>query len=302
MNSIIETENLTCRFGKKEVIRGLTMKVPEGSIFAFLGPNGAGKTTTIKMLMNILSPSAGWATVLGADSRRLSPTELARIGYVSENQQLPEWMTIEQLVNFCRPMYPGWDAEFAGRLSQQFNLPLREKIANLSRGMKIKTALLVSLAYRPTLLILDEPFSGLDALVRDEFIRGVLELTAQENWTVFISSHDLDEVERLADWVGMIHEGQLKRCESMASLQERFRQIQVAIAENQTVPASCPANWLNLEKTGRSLRFVDTAYFAATTEKAVRQVLPQAGVVTATPMSLKEIFLVLTRHYQFNLS
>ncbi len=118
-----------------------------------------------------------------------------------ENQRLPEWMTVEQLINFCRPMYPTWDPAFCTKLLEEFDLPLDRKLKHLSRGMKMKAALLTSLAYRPRLLVLDEPFSGLDPLVRDEVIRGMLELTEQENWTVLISSHDIDEVERLADWV-----------------------------------------------------------------------------------------------------
>ncbi len=201
MNSVITTQNLTRRYGEVAAVSGLTLTVPEGSIYAFLGANGAGKTTTIKTLMNILTPSSGSARVLGVNSTLLGPKEFAQIGYVSENQRLPEWMTVEQLINFCRPMYPTWDPAFCTKLLEEFDLPLDRKLKHLSRGMKMKAALLTSLAYRPRLLVLDEPFSGLDPLVRDEVIRGMLELTEQENWTVLISSHDIDEVERLADWV-----------------------------------------------------------------------------------------------------
>ena len=150
MNPIIETQNLNRRFGRTEAVRALTFAVPEGSIYAFLGPNGAGKTTTIKMLLNILQPSTGTARILGVDSTELGPRELAQIGYVSENQQLPEWMTVQQLIDYCKPMYPAWDDAFCGKLLKNFNLPPHQKLKNLSRGMKVKAALVIGNAITPT--------------------------------------------------------------------------------------------------------------------------------------------------------
>jgi len=130
-------------------VEDLTLAVPEGAVFALLGPNGAGKTTTIKMLMNILRPTLGDAAVLGVPSRRVTPTERAQIGYVSENQALPDWMTVGQLIAFCRPLYPTWDDDFAARLIAQFDLPVSTRLRDLSRGMRVKASLLSSLAYRP---------------------------------------------------------------------------------------------------------------------------------------------------------
>ena len=208
MNAIIETHQLTRRFGKTLAVRNLSLQVPEGSVFAFLGPNGAGKTTVIKMLMNMIRPTSGTARMLGTDSLRLSPAQLARIGYVSENQEMLEWMTVQQLIDYCRPMYPTWDPDLCRQLIRQFELPLNRKLKTFSRGMKVKASLLSSLSYRPELVILDEPFTGLDALVRDEFIRGLLELSGRSQWTILVASHDIDEVERLADWVGVIDKGE----------------------------------------------------------------------------------------------
>src|SRR3954462_14577290 len=211
--NIIETQNLTRRFGRMEAVQDLNLAVPTGSVFALLGPNGAGKTTTIKMLVNLLRPTSGEATVLGVDSRRLGERELAQLGYVSENQQLPLWMTVRQLLDYCRPFYPTWDAALEKTLLAQFELPTDRKLKQLSRGMLMKAALLSSLAYRPKLLVLDEPFSGLDPLVRDEFIRGVLEVSDAGEWTVLVSSHDIEEVERLADHVGLLEDGRLRLSE-----------------------------------------------------------------------------------------
>ena len=291
--NIIETHDLTRRFGRTEAVHGLNLAVPEGSVFALLGPNGAGKTTTIKLLMGLLRATHGSATVLGVDSRKLGEREKARIGYVSENQDMPLWMTVRQLLDYCRPFYPTWDRDLEKSLLAQFALPENQKLKHLSRGMLMKAALLSSLAYRPKLLILDEPFSGLDPLVRDEFIRGMLDVSSQGDWTVFVSSHDIDEVERLADHVGMIEAGRLRLNEPTDTLQARFRQVELTLEEEPNL-ANVPSTWLELERAGNLIRFVATDYERASTEQACRERFPRASVV-AKPMSLREIFLVLAR-------
>lgn len=292
--NIIETHDLTRRFGRTEAVHDLNLSVPAGSVFALLGPNGAGKTTTIKLLMDLLRPTRGVARVLGVDSRKLGEREKAQIGYVSENQDMPLWMTVRQLLDFCRPFYPTWDRDLEKSLLTQFALPEDRKLKHLSRGMLMKAALLSSLAYRPKLLILDEPFSGLDPLVRDDFIRGVLEVSSQGDWTVFVSSHDIDEVERLADHVAMIESGRLRLSETTENLQGRFRQIEVTLDEGAADVSNPPTGWVELERSGSLVRFVATDYQRDTTEEACRQRFPRASVV-ARPMTLREIFLVLAR-------
>ncbi len=300
MSYVIETHGLCQRFGKTEAVKDLTLQVPQGSVFAFLGPNGAGKTTTIKTFMNILEPSEGSATVFGVDSRQLGPGQFSKIGYVSENQELPEWMRVGQFLEFCKPMYPSWDDGFCGKLLKQFNLSADQKIKSMSRGMKVKAALLSSLAFRPQLLVLDEPFSGLDPLVRDEFIRGVLELTEQENWTVFVSSHDIDEVERLADWVGILNQGRLELAEAIPSLQARFRQMEVVVKDGADVPKGLPESWLTPEKAAHTIRFVESRYLENETETKIAVHFSDCAEVTAQPMSLREIFLTLARTYRLS--
>jgi ABC-2 type transport system ATP-binding protein len=300
MNPIIETKLLNRRFGSKEAVRELTFQVPEGSIYAFLGPNGAGKTTTIKTLLNILRPTTGTARVLGVDSTQLGARELAQIGYVSENQQMPDWMTVGQLIEYCKPFYPTWDDAFCSKLLKNFDLPLDRKLKNLSRGMKVKAALVTSLAYRPRLLVLDEPFSGLDPLVRDEFIRGMLELSEQATWTIFISSHDIDEVERLADWVGVINDGQLYLSEPTESLQARFRQIEFTASEGLTqLPASLPASWLVPEMAGPNVRLVESQFREEATLSELYHFFPGASEPLVSAMSLRDIFLALARTFRF---
>lgn len=295
----IETHGLTRRFRRKNAVHNLNLCVPAGSVFAFLGPNGAGKTTTIKMLMSILPASSGRGTLLGGNIKNLRPELMAQIGYVSENQKMPDWMTVGGLLNYCKPWYPTWDDALCARLLKQFDLPLDRKLKHLSRGMKTKAELLSVLAFRPKLLMLDEPFSGLDPLVRDEFIRGVLELTEQEQWTVFVSSHDIDEVERLANWVGIINNGVLELCESVAGLQARFRRVEVVLA-GDAAPArpALPSDCLLPETSGRTVRFVDSAATAHEREEALRRLFPADVRMTAAPMSLREIFLTLARQFR----
>lgn len=298
MNAIIQTRELSRRFGRTDAVRSLSLDVPRGSIFALMGPNGAGKTTTIKMLLNMIRPTGGQATVLGTESTRLGPSEFTRIGYVSENQELPDWMSVQELIDFCRPMYPSWDQDLCRQLTQQFDLPLSQKIKSFSRGMRIKAALLVSLAYRPELVVLDEPFSGLDALVRDEFMRGLLELSDRTEWTVLVSSHDIDEVERLVDWVGVIDKGSLRVSECTASLEARFRSCQFTLESGGRLPDVLPDSWLLPETEGRTVRFVESAYKEGTGDNFIRSVMPEAREVTVRRMSLKEIFMALARTYR----
>lgn len=294
MTNAIETTGLCRSYRKLEAVRDLTLTVPVGSIFALLGTNGAGKTTTLKMLVNLLRPSGGRAEVLGVESTRLRAAHFERIGYVSENQQLPEWMTVDRLIAYCRPLYPTWDDDLCRRLLRRFALPLDRKLKHLSRGMKMQAALTVSVAYRPRLLILDEPFSGLDAMVRDDLIAGLLELVEQDSWTVLLSSHDIGEVERIADHVAFLDRGELRLCDSLENLAERFRQV-VVTAAAEALPSLWPTPWLYPQQSGRALRFVDSAYRPGASEARVRELFPRGGEPVVSPLSLRDLFVVLAR-------
>lgn len=289
--NIIETHNLTRRFGRTEAVHGLNLAVPAGSICALLGANGAGKTTTLKLLMNLIRPTAGEARVLGVDTRRLGERELAQIGYVSENQQMPLWMTVGQLLDYCRPFYPTWDAALEKTLRAQFALPAERKLKDLSRGMLMKAALLSSLAYRPKLLVLDEPFSGLDPLMREEFVHGVLEVSALGDWTVLVSSHDIEEVERLADQVALLENGRLRLSEPTEALQGRFRRVELTGA---AVGSGAPGGALEWEQAGNLSRFVATDYAGESSERSWRERYAGAEV-KVQPMALREIFITLAR-------
>ena len=289
--NIRETHQLTRRYGRTEAVHDLNLAVPAGSVCALLGSNGAGKTTTLKVLMNLLEPTAGTATVLGVDSRKLGERERAQIGYVSENQQMPLWMTVRQLLDYCRPFYPTWDVALEKTLLARFELPQDRKLSQLSRGMAMKAALLSSLAYRPRLLVLDEPFSGLDPLVRDEFIKGVLEVSGAGEWTVLVSSHDIEEVERLADRVAYIETGRLRLHETTEALLGRFRRVE---ATDAVASASASGEWQDWERAGALTRFVETRYAGEATERVWRERLG-TDRVAAQPMTLRDIFISLAR-------
>jgi len=291
MSSPISTHNLSKAFRHTEAVRGLDLDVPEGSIYALIGPNGAGKTTTVKLLMNILRANSGNAEVLGVDSRRLSPRQFARIGYVSENQEMPEWMTVNYFLRYLKPFYSTWDDALAAGLVRQFELPLDRKLRHLSRGMRMKAALASSLAYRPELVVLDEPFTGLDALVRDEFARSLLERA--EGTTILIASHDLADIENFASHVGYIEEGRLRFAEEMGTLAARFRQVEIVFDAAPPLPANWPAAWMRPETSAAVLRFIDSHFDAERTPAEIHRAFPEARSVEFHALTLREIFVAL---------
>lgn len=296
MNAI-ECEKLTRRFGRVTAVDQLDLSVPAGSIYALLGPNGAGKTTTLRLLLNLLRPTSGVARILGRPSHELGAKDFERIGYVTEEQQMLEWMTVAQLVDFCRPLYPRWDDTLTARLLRMFDLPTDRPIRKLSRGMRMKAALLSSLGYRPELLVLDEPFSGLDPLARDDFVQGVLELPDDDRpRTIIVSTHDLDEVERLADHVGFLAQSRLLLSEPADVLRARFRRVEVTgVSHAAAGSARVPVAWLDHRRpTESSVRFVHSAYSAERSPAELAAAFPGAQVETHA-LTLREIFVALAR-------
>lgn len=301
----IEARGICKSFGRTEALAPLDLVIPRGSIFALVGHNGAGKTTLIKLLLNILRPTSGSATVLGESTADFTGASLTRIGYVSENQELPEWMTVQMMMDYLRPFYPTWDA---GSLLSDLDLPPDRKLKQLSRGMRMKAALASVLAFRPPLIVMDEPFSGLDPLVRDELIKALLDCmndgydaAGDAGTTILVSSHDLAEVESFATHVAFLHQGKLLFAESMATLTARFREVTVTLdpaGGSARPPSGFPATWLLPESSGAVFRFIHSDAEADSLEAQVRALLPHATAIQAEPMSLRTIFLALAKSSQ----
>jgi ABC-2 type transport system ATP-binding protein len=297
-SAILRTEKLTKRFRFTPALSQLDLVVPKGSIYALVGPNGAGKTTCIKILMNLLQPSVGRAEVLGRDSRRLSPADFTQIGYASENLQLPGWMTVEYFLGYLKPFYPSWEDSRAAELLRQFELPRDRKLKDLSRGMRMKAALASVLAYHPRVIILDEPFSGLDPLVRDELIQTLLTHCADA--TVLLSSHDLAEMETFASHIGYLEHGSLRFSEELTSLQDRFREVDVVLnqtnlSQSAAIPRPWPTDWLGPETSGVLVRFTDTQFQTEKTTAQIRALWSNVASIDVRAMPLRSIFVALAK-------
>jgi ABC-2 type transport system ATP-binding protein len=290
---MIRVENLWKRFGRFDALRGLSFSVPEGSAYALIGANGAGKTTTIKVLMNILEPSQGNATVLGVDSRRISPQQLRQIGYVSENQEMPAKLTVAQYFAYLRSFYPSWDRELETSLQRQLRLPSERRLGDLSHGMRLKMALACALPFRPKILILDEPFSGLDPLVREEFMEGLLGQAGE--MTILVSSHELGEIDGVATHVAFLDEGKLLFEESMGDVIARFREVRVTLECEASAPGRVPENWLQVRAVGNVLSFVETRFSEEAFSERVKSLLAGVRTIDTQPMGLRSIFTTLAR-------
>ena len=205
----VATYRLVRRYGRRQVIRGLDLKVPSGVVYGFLGRNGAGKTTTIRMLMGMLPPHQGQIEILGTRRARMLAADRQRIGYVSQEQHYYAWMTVDQIGRFVGGFYPTWSAGAFGRLLEQLSIDSTQAVGTLSGGTKMKLAMALALAHKPKLLILDEPTAGVDPIARREILSLLQSEARERGRTVFFSTHNIAEVEDIGDWVGILHEGRM---------------------------------------------------------------------------------------------
>jgi len=290
---IIETHHVAKRFGRFDAIEDLNLAVPEASVFALIGANGAGKTTTIRMLMNILRPDRGEITVLGTPSRKLAAQDFQRIGYVSESQKPPAALTLEQYFGYLRSLYPKWDANLERELRAQFELPAARRIGHLSHGMRLKALLVAALAFRPKLLVLDEPLSGLDTLVRDEVVNGLLQQAADT--TILISSHELSEIESFTTHVAFMQDGHLLLQEAIDSLRLRFREVRATLSAAKQPSRPLPDDWLMPQIEGHRLRFIASRFDDTDLQQQLTQ---RFGAVRfeSEPMPLRAIASALMQN------
>jgi ABC-2 type transport system ATP-binding protein len=238
--TVIEVTGLSRCFGKRAALRDVTLRVSRGQVFGLVGENGAGKTTLIQHLLGAYRAKTGMVRVFGIDPVYDPTAVLSRIGYLSEDRDLPEWMRVDELMRYTQAFFPHWDEAYAERLREEFGLAPRARIKTLSRGERAKAGLLVALAHRPELLLLDEPSSGLDAVARQDVLGAVVKTVAEEGRTVVFSSHLLDEVERVADHVAMIHQGRVTLDLPLDEIKARHRKYVVRWREPRAERPALP--------------------------------------------------------------
>ncbi len=296
----LEAKSLTKRFRAQNALTGFNLSLPAGSLCGLLGPNGSGKTTALRVFLGMLRADSGEARVLGRPAYSLRADTFQEIGYVAEGADYPAWMTGAQLFAWCRDIYPGWDTDFCRRLVSDFEIPLHNRLDRCSRGQRMKILLISSIAFRPKLLVLDEPFSGLDPVHREEFGEALLGIAEVGEWSMIVSSHDVDDIERLIDRVAIIRSGKLVLEEDTESLRKRFRRIESRVAEetDDEVRPKPPPNWKHYQKEGRRISFIDTDFDPDQCERELGRILNREVSLEASGMSLREIYVALAKNWK----
>ena len=285
--AVVAVCGVTRRYGKKVALNNVSLSLPRGTVLGLVGENGAGKTTLIKHLLGLLKPHAGTVRVFGLDPAADPVGVLGRIGYLAEEDGLPSWMRIDELQRYARAFYPTWDHAYAERLRRDFGLEATARLKNLSKGQRARAGLMVALAYRPDLLLLDEPSSGLDPIVRRDILGAIIRTIAEEGRTVLFSSHLLEEVERVADQVAMIQKGQIVFSDSLDAVKEKHLRVTLRFAEARTAPPSLTGAFA-WEGAGREWTALYAGNLVALEAEAA--VLNAAVVENHWP-SLSEIFV-----------
>ena len=297
MNDIlaIETKSLAKSYGRTRALEPLDLELPRGSALALLGRNGSGKSTLLRILMGFLAPTSGEARVFGKTPGALTEPERAQIGYIADGQDLPDAMITAQYLAFLRPLYPTWDEAFCQKLLGLFDLPLDRRLRHLSRGQRVKASFVGALSFHPRLLLLDEPFGGLDPAVRDEVLDALFDLMTREEWTILVSSHEIDEVERLADLVVILDAGKVALREDKDTLLAKCRAVSLHTATSLTA-AALPEHWWNARAGENRVTFLDSAHEPERFAADISRLFPDAAHLAVEPAPLKAITRALLRH------
>jgi ABC-2 type transport system ATP-binding protein len=284
---VVDVRNLSRRFGGKLALDDVSLSVPAGTVMGLIGENGAGKTTLIKHILGLLKAQSGSVRAFGLDPVYEPVRVLSRIGYLSEEPDLPGWMRFHELLRYVAAFYPTWDASYAEKLRQDFGLDPMAKVKHLSKGQRARAGLLTALAYRPDLLLLDEPSSGLDPIVRRDILGAIVRTIAEQGRTVIFSSHLLTEVERVSDRIAIIKAGRVLICDTLDGIRGRHCRVTLRLDESGPRPPNL-AGALSWEGGGREW----TAVFAAPPDD-VRMSAAGAGaeIVDEFPLNLDEIFV-----------
>jgi ABC-2 type transport system ATP-binding protein len=283
----ISSDDLVKDYRKVRAVDGLTLRVPRGSVYGFLGRNGAGKTSTIRMLMGLVQPTSGAANVLDMNWPQDRISILQRTGYVAEKKQLFDFMTGKDLLRFNRPFFPAWSDTLAEKCIRHLEIPMDQIFKKLSLGNRTKVCLLMALAQGSELLILDEPTSGLDPVITDRFLKFLIEEFAGAGRTVFFCSHQLSEVEKIADWVGIIDRGKLLLEARLDDVRAEYRRVTVS---GNNLPALRTPQVVSDTPSGSFREYV----VSSGADDFVAELRAQgATIVEVAPLNLGDLFLRL---------
>ena len=291
MTTLVEVEGLSRCYGSTKALQNVSLKAEVGQVYGLVGANGAGKTTLIKHLLGLLRAQKGTVRVFGLDPVRDPLGVLRRVGYLSEQRELPEWMRLEDLLRYTRAYHPNWDQRYAEQLLETFGLDRRKKFADLSQGMRAQAGLVVAVAHRPELLILDEPSSGLDVVVRQDILDAIVRTVAEEGRTVIFSSHLLDEVERMCDHVTVMHEGHVAVQGPVNEVRAMHRVSQVRFPRRLDATPTIEAA-LSIAGDGRSWTVVHASPLEALRESVS---LTNGEVTESRIATLEEILIARVR-------
>ena len=288
--TVVDVNDLSRSFDGKRALDGVSFRAAAGQVYGLVGANGAGKTTLLKHLLGLLRAVSGSVRVFGLDPVRDPVGVLGRIGYLSEERELPEWMRVDELMAYTQAFHPTWDASYARQLLETFALDPSRKVKELSKGMRAQAGLITAVAHRPELLILDEPSSGLDVVVRRDILDAVVRTVADDGRTVIFSSHLLDEVERMSDHVTMIHNGRVTLSGPLDDVRRQYQRSRVRFIEHFDRPPVLAAA-LAMEGGGRTWSVIHSGSL----EQFQHAVLTLGGeVVESRDATLEEIFLACT--------
>ncbi len=287
MEPVVVAKNLTRRYRRVTALDDFNLTVPEGQVLGLVGENGAGKSTLIKHILGMLRAQSGTIRVFGLDPVKEPVKVLSRIGYLSESRDMPGWMRVRELMRYCRSLYPGWDPDYAEELRKLFELDPTAKLRTLSLGQTAKAGLLAALAHKPDLLVLDEPSSGLDPVVRRDILGAIFRSVAHEGRTVLFSSHLLEEVELVADRIAMVHAGKLMVHDTLQQIKTEHHRVTLRSSNGQTDAPKLPGA-MSSERVGPDWKVVCFA-----PEADVRAAAQSTGleIVSIERPSLDDIFV-----------
>ncbi len=290
-NTVIRTRGLTRYFGRKAALKSLTLDVPRGQVTALVGRNGAGKTTLIRMLLGLLPPTRGRSELLGCDSQSLTPQVRTRVGYLAEGHYLWRWMRVRDVARWQRSTFPRWDQSLFDAILKFFAVDPQDRVSQISRGQRAGVCLAMTLATDPELLVLDDPSMGLDPIARRALVEGLLAFARRDGRTIFICTHLLDDVERLADRIAVINDGRLMVDAGLTDFRERVGGWIVGAELDAGLVAQIP-RLIDSRQVGEHTQQLVAADPDQDTEAAIQQMTVSAR---REPLTLEDAVLAYLR-------